>query len=221
MKQYPRCGPVAATGLLLLSLTGCSPGAASTPGDATAAVAATSASTTAVPSRLASPATPAPVTATASIPVAPTASSATPVVAGPAAVISGTEVCGSFDGGTTTTAGGTEQLRGAVATCTATMNDPRVSGTDVVTFNYDGWTAPGGAQSIAMQWGAGRLTTPGGTWEGDWAGVIYPGLRDDITLWYRGTGAYAGLTYTAHLTGSMGRYVYEGLIYPGTPPTWP
>jgi hypothetical protein len=146
--------------------------------------------------------------------------SPSPVVAGPAAIVAGTEVC-AFEGGTTTTVEGTERLRDARATCTDTMNDPRVSGSAVLTFNYDGWTPPGSSQSIAVQWGTGRLSTTGGMWDGRWAGVIYPELRDDITIWYRGTGAYAGLVYTAHVVGSTGRYTFEGLIYPGAPPAWP
>jgi hypothetical protein len=97
-------------------------------------------------------------------------------------------------------------------------NDPRVSGTDALTFNYDGWTPSDSAMSIAVQWGSARLVAAGGAWEGHWAGVIYPDLRDDITAWYRGTGAYTGLTYTAHITGSLGSYTIEGLIYPGVPP---
>ena len=119
------------------------------------------------------------------------ASFTAPFVAGPAAIVSGTAEC-DLHGGTTTIVEGTE-----------------------------GWTPSGSSTTIAVQWGAARLTTAGGAWAGRWAGVIYPGLRDEITGWYRGTGAYTGLTYTVHITGSLGRYTLEGLIYPGEPPTWP
>ena len=69
-----------------------------------------------------------------------------------------------------------------------------------------------------MQWGEGRLETGGGTWEGTWSGVVLPGLRDEITLWYRGSGGYDGLTLYLRVTGSAGDYDVEGLIFPAELP---
>ncbi len=45
-----------------------------------------------------------------------------------------------------------------------------------------------------------------------------PGWGDIITIWYRGTGDYAGLSYFELWTGS-GPWTIQGLIFPGDPTT--
>lgn len=143
-----------------------------------------------------------------------------PLIAGPAAAVTGTEDC-SFTSGAPIVTGGTERLRGATGTCTDKANDPRVTGTTELTWSYDAWSPGRDDGTIGVQWGEAKLTGPAGAWTGRWAGVILPGLRDEITVWYRGTRAYKGLTYMLHVTGSLGAYSTEGVIYPGGPPAWP
>jgi hypothetical protein len=66
--------------------------------------------------------------------------------------------------------------------------------------------------------GAGTITNAGGTWEGTSTGVMGdPSGGDVITFWMRGTGDYAGLSYTCRVTGS-GPWEVTGYIFSGDPP---
>lgn len=139
----------------------------------------------------------------------------TSVAAGPATVVFGTESCRGIT--PATEAQGVETLHGRDATmeCVDNVSDPRVSGTVSLTFNYEAWTTDLTGGWVGVQWGDVKLEQADGAWTGFWSGVIYPGLRDDVAIWYRGSGAYDGLVYTAHASGSLGDYQLEGLIYPG------
>jgi hypothetical protein len=85
-------------------------------------------------------------------------------------------------------------------TCTFTMSDPRVSGTE--RYVYLGTIVevpdlPGG--TILWDGAPLVLTTAGGTWKGVGIGVDYfhePTLYTVGYTVYEGEGAYAGLTYT-------------------------
>jgi hypothetical protein len=98
-----------------------------------------------------------------------------------------------------------QEIRSGVArewfdlTCTYTMSDPRVSGTE--RYSYLGMVVdvpdlPGGAifwDSVPLV-----LTTAGGTWKGVGMGVDYlhePTLYTVGYTVYEGQGAYSGLTY--------------------------
>lgn len=182
--------------------TPASPGPTPTPTPAPAAPTATPAPTpTATPTRTPRP-TPAPV------PTAYTILGAT--------FLSGTAACRQVEDGTDTRDERANHGRGYVMRCAYTVNDPRLDGHERLTFSYDAWGDGGGA--LAVQWGEGRIETAGGTWEGRWSGVVFPGLRDEITLWYRGGGGYVGLTLYLRITGSTGHYDVEGLIFPVEPP---
>lgn len=176
------------------------------------------------------PSTPTPVgstvqTATPAPTVDPTAAptpTPAPATAGPAdrgVHVTGTEtVLAVTEAGTRTTAEGVEHMRGLVATSTDTMSDPRVTGNGTIGGNYDRWLQTG----AATQWGTYRLENDGGSWEGTWAGIAYPGAgmapAEDATAWLVGGGGYAGLTYYLHFHGSGGTYEIDGLVFPGTPP---
>lgn len=178
--------------------------------------------TTAPPSTAAPMATPtAAPTPTADSTPAPTlnaAPSPTPVAYGPAVVVSGIEACTKKAEGTMTPdSDGTTHSRGTVLACTDTSNDPRVSGTATYTWAFDGW-----ASGAHVQWGAGTLANEEGTWEGTYTGS-YSNTNGDILLfWFKGTGAYKGLSYGmwAVLPPEDVAWTYpvRGIIFPGSPP---
>jgi hypothetical protein len=63
-----------------------------------------------------------------------------------------------------------------------------------------------------------RLENEGGAWEGRLTGVAsVPDVGDVITIWYTGTGAYAGLSYFELWTDAA-PWQLQGLIFPGDPP---
>lgn len=141
---------------------------------------------------------------------------------GPATLVKGQVSCRLVFGPVTTDDDGTMHGRDGKSMCTFTMNDPRVTGQTNDTWLIDKWA---GAQdsTILIQWGDTVLKTGGGTWTGTYSGS-YDNSNDYITYWYRGAGAYKGLTFNVWLTGpgpedqKLWTYLVEGIIYPGTPP---
>lgn len=192
-------------GTVIVLVTGCAGGATSSPGGS-------------APSPEPSVA---PATGTAI--AAQLASATPPMIPSPnatAATDGATQVTGIEEfvalnrSGTRTMVDGVEQLRGNEVELKDTMSDARVSGNGTSRGNYDNY---GG---VAVQWGIYQLGNAGGSWEGPWAGVVYPGMIEDATAWLAGQGGYAGLTYYLHFRGPVGGpYEITGLIYPGQPPT--
>jgi hypothetical protein len=107
-------------------------------------------------------------------------------------------------------------------TCTYTMSDPRVSGTERYLYRGAYLNIPQ-LPGAAILWDSVPLvlSTPGGTWKGVGMGVD---SFHDPTLYtlgytvYEGEGAYAGLTYTlmwARERHSFGEpYLASGWIEP-------
>lgn len=147
---------------MVAGLLGAACGAASTP---TPVPVSTPVATTTPASAAAPTASPTPTPA-------PTLTAA-PATAGPpdqGVHVSGTEtVLAVTKAGTATTVNGVEEIRGLVATTVDATSDPRVSGTGTVGGNYDRWALG------ATQWGTYLLENEGGSWEGTWAGIAYPG----------------------------------------------
>jgi hypothetical protein len=169
------------------------------------------------------PATPA-VTPSAAAPAASsTTAASTPkptpaaVTYGPVAVVAGTDDCAIDLGSGTAGPDGLTQYREGRLTCTASVNDPRVSGTEQGTWNRNWWGTPG-VPGAGVQWGTIRLENAGGTWEGKATGVSSTDRGDAIAVWYTGTGGYAGLSYFELITGK-GPWTIRGQIQPGDPPT--
>ena len=197
-------------------LAGCAADATPTPSRAT--VTPTSAPSIAIvtPTAVAPPApTPSPE---ATIHIMTVAPSPTAIAYGPASVVDGAETCSITSGPSTTDADGTEHMRGGKVECTDYANDPRVSGTYSGTWAIDWWGTPDHGDGALVQWGTERLVNAGGTWEGRLAGVYSTEQRDIITIWWTGTGGYAGLTYFELLTGDS-PWKLQGLIFPGAIPT--
>jgi hypothetical protein len=151
--------------------------------------------------------------------VAPTAvpspaEAPTPAVVayGPATVVAGVESCAVGAGTQTKDSDGTVHYRDLAARCTDTTNDPRVTGTYTGSFNSDVW---GGGANI--QWAKVRLENAGGGWNGWFSGVWSQDRRDAVTIWWTGTGGYAGLSYFQMGTGDS-PWTIHGLIFPGEPP---
>jgi hypothetical protein len=104
--------------------------------------------------------------------------------------------------------------------CKVTMNDPRVTGTLKSTWSIDMWGD--GQKGLAVMWGEGRLTTADGAWEGTYSATNTSTTGDILMYWYKGTGAYADLSYVMweRLTPAQVSWSYpvQGIIYPGSPP---
>jgi hypothetical protein len=153
---------------------------------------------------------------------APAASSTpVPIAYGPATVVSGTEACDVKEGSSMTDPDGTVRDRGSVLTCTDTLNDPRVSGTAVLTWNYDLWGS--GMQIAHVQWGTGRIENAGGAWDGTYTGSFSTASGDILLFWYEGTGGYDGLAYGMWavipiVEGGSFTYPVRGIVFPGSPP---
>jgi hypothetical protein len=108
-----------------------------------------------------------------------------------------------------------------------TVNDPRVSGTYLApSWTVHSWGATSDSFGSGTQWGPTRLETAEGAWQGTGSG-IFDAKGDVIAMWYRGSGAYTGLTYFELLARSdlfalaVGEVTYGvfGQVFPGEPPT--
>ena len=166
-----------------------------------------------------------PSVAVASPTPAPTPSPTTvaapgPPTYGPVSVVTGTNTCSTMDWTVTTDPDGTHHVRHGTVDCTTKADDPRVSGrhTDPGTVGFDLWGNPDAGRFSLVQWATVRLENDGGTWEGQLSGIAsLPGWGDIITIWYRGTGGYAGLSYFELHTG-QGLWKIQGQVFPGDPP---
>jgi hypothetical protein len=148
------------------------------------------------------------------VPTAPPAPAASAIAYGPTSVVTGSSDFTFY-----------EPDFGAFA-AVVTTNDARVSGA----FLARPWTMrfapfPGQELGIGTQWGSGRLENADGTWQGVASGVYDDG-GDIVATWYKGTGAYAGMSYFELVTrndlfGPVTELGYGnfGLIFPGDPPT--
>jgi hypothetical protein len=120
---------------------------------------------------------------------------------------------------------GTETVSGPVSwlpsglqvgtiTTRASMNDPRATGAGT-------WQVSAELRSgVGPAWGAYRLTSAGGAWEGSCTGALWAGgAAGTRGCWLVGSGAYEGYTYQLDATWSDdGTGDVSGVIYPGTPP---
>jgi hypothetical protein len=110
--------------------------------------------------------------------------------------------------------GGVMQYRGGVATVTAAMDDPRVTGTGTFAFSLDAFTV------AATEWGPYRLENARGAWEGSCAGSSWDdGNRANGSCWLVGSGDYAGYTYYRWYRWIPGDVTVEGIVFAGPPPS--
>jgi hypothetical protein len=148
-----------------------------------------------------------------------------PVADDAVAVVTGTATCPTGDFGTPTTdADGVHHYRDMLWKCKVRTDDPRVTGTEIAPWNQDLWgTFDKGTRmpvsGAAVQWGTARLENDGGAWEGTGSGVWSSDRGDILAIWYKGTGAYEGLSYFELWTGRYEPWKIQGLIFPGDPPT--
>jgi hypothetical protein len=190
-------------------MAGCAANTSPTPVPATPGVAPTAGAPVVKPT----------IAATLSSPAAPAAATALPppVTYDDATVVAGTDAC-TIDLGTGTAGpDGATQSRDGRLTCTANVNDPRVSGTERGSWNLD-WWGPASGPGAGVQWGTIRLENAGGAWEGKATGIRSTDRGDIIAAWYTGSGGYAGLSYFELITGT-GPWTIQGQIQPGDPPT--
>ncbi len=151
----------------------------------------------------------------------PTAASTLgPIAHGPATVVTGTSRCPTMDFSLATDADGTYHVRDGTVRCQNETDDPRVSGrhTAPATVGFDLWGDPNAGDFSLVQWATVRLENDGGAWVGRLSGVAsLPGRGDIITIWYKGTGGYARLSYFELDTG-QGTWKIQGQVFPGDPP---
>jgi hypothetical protein len=114
-------------------------------------------------------------------------------------------------------------------TCTYTMSDPRVSGTERFQANAAVVDLPD-LPGLVRLWDnvPVTLTAQGGTWKGTTVGAEFA-RTDAMTLWtfgstvYQGQGAFAGLTYTLTISREARTggepYVVSGWIEPASTTT--
>lgn len=143
--------------------------------------------------------------------------SATAVHYGPVTAVSGTATCPTHDLGTATAGGGgLQHYLGGTFKCTLATSDPRVSGMETASvWNFDLWGTT--ANGAGVQWGAVRLESADGAWEGKGSGVYSSDRGDIIVSWHKGTGNYAGLVYFEMWTGKS-PWNIRGQIFTGDLP---
>ena len=153
-----------------------------------------------------------------------------PVAGGPVAedavaVVTGTASCPTVDfGSPTTDADGVHHYRDMLWKCSVTADDPRVTGTEIAPWKQDLWgTFDKGTRmpvsGAAVQWGTARLENDGGAWEGTGSGVWSSDRGDILAIWYKGIGAYEGLSYFELWTGRYEPWKIQGQIFTGDPPS--
>jgi hypothetical protein len=91
-----------------------------------------------------------------------------------------------------------DHVRGSQGLFSVTASDPRVSGDEIITVNYDMKVVPAPVYITGPMWGTFRITNGGGTWKGTWVG-----WRDQRGFSYieyvgSGGGGYAGLHIRVH-----------------------
>jgi hypothetical protein len=95
--------------------------------------------------------------------------------------------------------GGQSKVRGALSRFTLEVSDPRVSGDNTVTVNWNFKLVDPPVYVTGLMWGTFRITNAGGYWKGVWAG--YRDKRGYSYIDYVGTGGadYAGLKLRLHI----------------------
>ena len=104
--------------------------------------------------------------------------------------------------------------------CTATMSDPRVSGTAKSEIQEACFHETG--KDACLLWGAMEVTGPDGTWVGSW-GAVHDETLTALPTWsvMEGTGDYEGWTYVMFTPNQLdASAVASGLVYEGPPPPW-
>lgn len=174
------------------------------------------------------PSTPTPTQLPTRSPAPTTRSTVTPTppaeTYGSFTIVRGTETFKIGDGGTLSTTNGMMNGRDLPVVSVDTTNDPRVNGTATGPWNVDFSVMASGLPQAGIDWGTRRLENEDGAWEGPFLGAVFPGPRDEITFWLKGSGAYEGLTYYMHI-GAIAApgadaavYPIEGIIFKGSPP---
>lgn len=91
-----------------------------------------------------------------------------------------------------------EHLRGGEALFTVEATDPRVSGDEVITINYDMKVVDPPVYITGPMWGTFRVENDGGYWKGTWVGVRDKRGFSYIEYVGSGGGGYAGLKIRVH-----------------------
>ncbi len=108
--------------------------------------------------------------------------------------------------------------RGGRVEYTIEASDDRVDGSSVHTYNLDYYDSDELAYPVSVITGTQVVTNGGGTWEGTFELLDFPGTRDEHHVAVlTGSGDYEGLT--AVLYGMDG--TNEGVIFPGALPEMP
>lgn len=101
------------------------------------------------------------------------------------------------------------------------MSDPRLSGEQWSTWNYDE-IRPLGANGMVAA-GTFGVENDEGSWAGTFSGVEYPGATETLLQgWLVGHGPYDGLSaYLSYVLPHSGTMTVEGMIFSGNKPPFP
>lgn len=93
---------------------------------------------------------------------------------------------------------------------TYTMSDDRVSGDLVAEYDY----VCDSAVANCSTWGQATITNDGGSWVGEFIGLIRSRTEweNNVTAWLDGTGDYEGWSYVVNYSGPMSASSAEGVI---------
>ena len=195
-------------GLTILAvLAGCDAGASTTQPQASSTPASAPSSVVATP--------PPPTT------VATPSSTPAPVSYGPVSVVTGTSTCPTMDCDRDDRPRRHAPRPGGNVTCNNKTDDPRVSGRHTApgTWNVDLWGDLDAGHFSLVQWATVRLENDG--WclggPGSRASPPCPDAGTSSSIWYKGTGGYAGLSYFELDTG-QDPWKIQGQVFPGDPP---
>jgi hypothetical protein len=124
---------------------------------------------------------------------------------------SGSQVCRMRPGATSATVDGVLETRGTIYDCTTTSEDPRLSGTAVVTSSSDEFE-----DGTWLGWGTQETTNADGSWSGAFAvtsTATAPSMAfDSVAL---GSGGYAGLEVLYHVVmHGSGAITVDGIVRP-------
>ena len=125
--------------------------------------------------------------------------------------VSDSFICEQTAAGTETMSGDLHQYRGVTMRCQHdSASDPRIRGVQESEVSID--LRP---DRSADMWGTYRLTNVDGSWEGNWTGTVAAGYSthamDGVAS---GTGSYAGLQLSYHVTGDGRYFTLTGTISP-------
>ncbi|HMN60963.1 MAG TPA: hypothetical protein PJ988_11395 [Anaerolinea sp.] len=89
-------------------------------------------------------------------------------------------------------------VRGAISRFEISASDPRVSGQNLVTINWNFRFVDPPVFATGIMWGTFKISNPGGAWEGTWTGVRDENGYSFFQFVGKGSGGYEGMKIRFH-----------------------